>query len=61
MAVSCLSPLAGSVGFLNVDLHRHIIIGEPVELKASSALGVQITRGLKGALGKIGLAPTKWF
>lgn len=49
-----------SVWYLNVVL-RHTIIGEPVTLKASSALGTQITQGLKGALGKIGLSPTKWF
>ncbi|KAF8590013.1 hypothetical protein K439DRAFT_1382603 [Ramaria rubella] len=40
---------------------RHTIVGQPVTLKASNALGTQITRGLKGALGKIGLSPTKWF
>ncbi|KAF8526853.1 PhoD-like phosphatase-domain-containing protein [Hysterangium stoloniferum] len=40
---------------------QHTIHGTPVALKSSSALGTQITRGLKGALGKLGLSPTKWF
>jgi len=40
---------------------RYTIIGQPVTLRSSSALGTQITRGLKGALGKFGLSPTKWF
>ncbi|KIJ27844.1 hypothetical protein M422DRAFT_270945 [Sphaerobolus stellatus SS14] len=40
---------------------RHTFVGQSVILKSSNALGTQITRGLKDALGKIGLSPTKWF
>jgi len=40
---------------------RHTIVGQPVTLKSSSAIGTHITRGLKGALGALGLSPTKWF
>lgn len=49
------------LGFLIVAFIRHTFIGDPVILQASNALGTQITRGLKDALGKISFSPGKWF
>jgi len=37
------------------------MIGRPVALTSSTALGTQITKGLKGILDKISFNPTKWF
>ncbi|GJJ12494.1 hypothetical protein Clacol_006736 [Clathrus columnatus] len=40
---------------------RHSIFGEAVDIKPSKVVSSNIAKGLKDALGKIGLSPEKWF
>ncbi|KAF7295206.1 hypothetical protein MIND_01059400 [Mycena indigotica] len=41
--------------------YREELIGSPVKLQASNALGAFVTTGLKEAFNRIGINPSRWF
>jgi hypothetical protein len=37
------------------------LVGSPVKLQASNALGVFVSTGLKDVFNRIGIKPSRWF
>ncbi|KAJ7702478.1 PhoD-like phosphatase-domain-containing protein [Mycena rosella] len=41
--------------------YREELVGSPVKLQASNALGVFVTTGIKDVFNRIGIKPSRWF
>ncbi|KAJ6606665.1 PhoD-like phosphatase-domain-containing protein [Mycena vulgaris] len=41
--------------------YREEVIGSPVKLQSSNALGVYVTTGIKDVFNRIGIKPSRWF
>jgi alkaline phosphatase D len=41
--------------------YREELVGSPVKLQSSNALGVFVTTGIKDVFNRIGIKPSRWF
>ena len=46
---------------ININTFRMEVIGKPVKLQLSTALGAFVPQAFKGMLDPIGIKPSKWF
>ena len=46
---------------ININTFRMEVIGKPVKLQLSTALGAFVPQSFKGMLDRIGIKPSKWF
>ena len=58
-----MSPHFMSTAFwlIEIDILRMEVIGKPVKLQLSTALGAFVPQSFKGMLDRIGIKPSKWF
>jgi hypothetical protein len=60
MPTSASLPFVPDIGFLITSV-RLDIVGSPVQLHSSSAIGAFVPGSIKFMFDKIGMKPKKWF